>query len=175
MKSFAVAAFVAVAAAQYDVAPPAYNTSSVVVPVYSTSVTPGYSASESVGYSASSSSVEYSATTVECTGPTEVPVGPSYTFTYTGTETTTLTFSYPVSVPAGHAYTPAPVVPSTPAYPTSNGTVTSAPVPSYPAGTAAPSGTGYVTGKPSPSEFAGAAGKTGLSLLAVAGALAAFL
>ncbi|KAJ4303783.1 hypothetical protein N0V90_002684 [Kalmusia sp. IMI 367209] len=174
MKSFAVAAFVAVAAAvpQYEVAPPAYNSSSVAysTPVYSTPSIPEYSAS--------SSSVEYSATTVECSGPTEVPVGPSYTFTYTGTETTTLTFSYPVSAPAG-GYTPAPVAPSAPAYPTSNGTVPSAPAPSYPAGTAAPpapSGTGaYTPGTPSPSEFPGAAGKTGLSMLVVAGALAAFL
>jgi hypothetical protein len=104
----------------------------------------------------------------------QVPVGPSYTFTYTGTETTTLTFSYPVSAPVG-GYTPAPVAPSAPVYPTSNGTV-----PSAPAGTAAPtpapSGTGaYTPGTPSPTEFPGAAGKTGLSLLAVAGALAAFL
>ncbi|KAJ4347006.1 uncharacterized protein N0V89_010940 [Didymosphaeria variabile] len=176
MKSFAIAAFVAVAAAapQYEVAPPAYNTSSAVeTPAYSTPVAiPSYSA-------ASSSSVEYSATTVECSGPTEVPVGPSYTFTYTGSETTTLTFSYPVSAPAGE-YTPAPVAPSAPAYPTSNGTVPSAPSASYPAGTApgAPSATGSYA-VPSPSapatEFPGAAGKTGLSMLAVAGALAAFL
>lgn len=175
MKSFAIAAFVAVAAAapQYEVAPPAYNTSSAVE-------TPAYSTPVSVpSYAASSSSVEYSATTVECSGPTEVPVGPSHTYTYTGTEKTTLTFSYPVSVPAT-GYTPAPVAPSAPAYPTSNGTVPSAPAASYPAGTAAPkpSGTGSYT-VPSPSkpatEFPGAAGKTGLSLLAVAGALAAFL
>jgi len=170
MKYFAVAAFVAVAAAQYDVAPPSYDTTSVVVPVYSTPSVPEYSASVS--------SVESSTTTVECTGPTEIPVGPSYTFTYTGTETTTLTIPYPVSAPVG-GYTPAPVVPSAPAYPTSNGTVPSAPAPSYPAGTAAPpppAGTGaYTPGNPAPTEFPGAAGKTGLSLLAVAGALAAFL
>lgn len=123
MKSFAIAAFVAVAAAvpQYEVAPPAYNTSSAVE-------TPSYSTPVPVP--------SYAATTVECSGPTEVPVGPSYTFTYTGSETTTLTFSYPVSAPAGE-YTPAPVAPSAPAYPTSNGTVPSA-VPSYPAGTAVP-------------------------------------
>lgn len=37
-------------------------------------------------------------------------------------------------------------------------------------------GTGsYTPGQPAPSEFPGAAGKTGLSMLAVAGALAAFL
>jgi hypothetical protein len=65
MKSFAVAAFAAVAAAfpQYEVAPPAYNTTSVEVPVYSTPAS---------SYAAPSSSVEYSATTVECSGPTEV-------------------------------------------------------------------------------------------------------
>lgn len=130
MKSFAVAAFVAVAAAvpQYEVAPPAYNTTSIEKPAYSTpvEVSSAYSAAPT------SSKVEYSATTVECSGPTEVPVGPSYTFTYTGTASTTLTFSYPVSAPAGE-YTPAPVVPSAPAYPTSNGTV-----PAPPAGTGSP-------------------------------------
>lgn len=175
MKSFAVAAFAAVAAAfpQYEVAPPAYNsTSAVETPAYSTPAIPSYSA-------APSSSAEYStsATTVECSGPTEIPVGPSYTFTYTGSETTTLTFSYPVSAPAGE-YTPAPVAPSAPAYPTTNGTVPSAPAASYPAGTAAPSpsGTGaYTPGTPAPTEFPGAAGKTGFSMLVVAGALAAFL
>jgi hypothetical protein len=114
----------------------------------------------------------------ELTGK-QIPVGPSYTFTYTGTSTTTLTFTYPISAPAG-GYTPAPVAPSAPVYPTSNGTVPSAPAASYPAGTAAPtpapSGTGaYTPGTPSPTEFPGAAGKAGLSMLAVAGALAAFL
>lgn len=165
MKSFAIAAFAAVAVAfpQYEVAP-AYNTTSVEKPAYSTPAVPSYVASSS------SAKYSYAATTVECSGPTEVPVGPSYTFTYTGTETTTLTFSYPVSAPAGE-YTPAPVAPS---YPTSNGTA-----PSVPAGTApAATGTGSYT-VPSPSapatEFPGAAGKTGLSMLAVAGALAAFL
>lgn len=173
MKSFAVAAFVAVAAAvpQYEIAPPAYNTTSVEKPAYSTAVV----SSSAYSVAPSSSKVEYHATTVECSGPTEVPVGPSYTYTYTGTASTTLTFSYPASAPAG-AYTPAPVVPSAPAYPTSNGTV-----PAPPAGTGSPApppaaGTGsYTPGKPAPSEFPGAAGKTGLSMLAVAGALAAFL
>jgi hypothetical protein len=179
MKSFAIATFAAVAVAfpHYEVAP-VYNatSSSVEVPGYSTPV------------ASSSSKVEYSATTIECSGPTEVPVAPGYTYTYSGSETTTLTFSYPVSPPAG-GYTPVPVVPTevpsvptevpeVPSYPTGNGTV-----PQPPAGTAAPAppsptGTGSYT-VPSPSapapEFPGAAGKSGLSLLAVAGALAAFL
>ncbi|KAL5435910.1 hypothetical protein PMIN06_004688 [Paraphaeosphaeria minitans] len=174
MKCFAIAAFAAVAVAvpQYEVAPPAYNTTSVETPAYSTPAVPSYAASSS------SAKYSYSATTVECSGPTKIPVGPSHTFTYTGTETTTLTFSYPVSAPAGE-YTPAPVVPSVPSYPTSNGTVPSAPAGTAPAGTApAATGTGSYT-VPSPSapatEFPGAGAKSGLSLLAVAGALAAFL
>jgi hypothetical protein len=67
MKSFAVAAFVAVAAAfpQYEVAPPAYNTTSVEVPVYTTPAASSYAVS-------SSSYAVSSATTVECSGPTEV-------------------------------------------------------------------------------------------------------
>jgi hypothetical protein len=138
MKSFAIAAFVAVAAAvpQYEVAPPAYNsTSAVETPAYSTKVEePAYSAAPVP----TTSSVEYHATTIECSGPTEVPVGPSYTYTYTGSETTTLTFSYPASYPAGE-YTPVPVVPSVPVYPTGNATVpappaTGAPVSKLPPG-----------------------------------------
>jgi hypothetical protein len=159
MKSFAVAAFVAVAAAfpQYEAAP-----------VNSTSV--AYEpTSSSAGYGASTSSAEYQKTTFECSGPTEVPVAPGYTYTYTGSSSTTLTFSYPVATPpAGYLPTPIAPAPSAPAYPTSNGT---APAPAPPAGTAP----GYTPGKPEPSEFPGAAGKTGLSMLAVAGALAAFL
>lgn len=172
MKSFAVAAFVAVAAAvpQYEVAPPAYNsTSSVETPVYSTKVEePSYSAAPTT------SSVEYHATTIECSGPTEVPVGPSYTYTYTGSETTTLTFSYPASYPVGE-YTPVPVVPSVPVYPTGNATVPAPPATGAPA---PPTGTGSYTTPSNPPEtslFPGAAGKTGLSMFAVAGALVAFL
>lgn len=164
MKSFAVAAFVAVAAAfpQYEVAP-----------VNSTSVAYEAPSSSSAGYVASTSSAEYQKTTFECSGPTEVPVAPGYTYTYTGSSSTTLTFSYPVATPpAGYQPTPIAPAPSAPAYPTSNGTVPAPPAP--------PAGTGYTPGKPAPSsppteEFPGAAGKTGLSMLAVAGALAAFL
>lgn len=168
MKSFAIVAFAgaAVAFPQYEAAP--VNSTSVA---YSTPAMPSYVASAS-----SSSAPSYQATTVQCSGPTEIPVGPSYTYTYTGSESTTLTFSYPVSAPVGE-YTPVPVVPSVPSvpsYPTSNGTT-----PAPPAGTAPPAATGtgsYTVPSPSaPVNFPGAGAKTGLSMLAVAGALAAFL
>lgn len=147
MKSFAaVAAFVAAANAY------AYNTTAP--PTYETITTSAY--------------------TTVCPGPTEIPIAPGSTITVTEATTLTITdcpctITKPVETPS---YAPAPVVPS------------SAPAPYYPPGNSsstapAPSGTAptsvYPTGTPSPSEFPGAAGKTGLSLLAVAGALAAFL
>lgn len=120
--------------------------------------------------------------TTVCPGPTEIPIGPGKTITVTESTTLTITncpctISKPVYTPApsSPAYTPAP-----PVYPTSS------PAPYYPPGNSsapyvpAPTGTGvptsvYPTSTPTPSEFPGAAGKAGLSLLAVAGALAAFL
>jgi len=73
-------------------------------------------------------------------------------------------------VPATTAPAPTtyPAAPPAPVYPTANGTAPAPP--SYPTGTGAPT-----TGAPTPTEFPGAAGKAGLSLLAVAGALAAYL
>lgn len=164
MKSFAaVAAFVAAANAYaynttMPVAPPAYETTTV------------------------------SHFTTVCPGPTEIPVGPSSTITVTEATTLTVTdcpctLTYPVAptetpavpeVPSSAPVYPtsAPVVPTTaaPVYPTANGTAPVVPPPSYPTGTGAPT-----TGAPTPTEFPGAAGKAGLSLVAVAGALAAFL
>lgn len=155
MKSFAaIAAFVAAANAY------AYNYTAA--PVYETTIVSEY--------------------TTVCPGPTEIPIGPSSTITVTEATTLTITncpctISKPVStpaasVPAGSSvYTPAPVAPSSaaPYYPSGNASVPAV----YPTGTSASTPAG--TSTPSPSEFPGAAGKAGLSLLAVAGALAAFL
>ena len=174
MKSFAIVAFAgaAVAFPQYEAAP--VNSTSVA---YSTPAVPSYVASAS-----SSSAPSYQATTVQCSGPTEIPVGPSYhphlqvCASAPSVELLIDSHSYPVSAPVGE-YTPVPVVPSVPSvpsYPTSNGTT-----PAPPAGTAPPAATGtgsYTVPSPSaPVNFPGAGAKTGLSMLAVAGALAAFL
>jgi hypothetical protein len=153
MRSFAVVASFVAAANAY-----AYNYTTPAAPVYVTTVVSEY--------------------TTVCPGPTEIPVGPSSTITVTEATTLTVTdcpctVTYPAeSTPA---YTPpayTPVAPSSspaPYYPSGN-----ASVPVYPTGTTAPT-TPAGTSTPSPSEFPGAAGKAGLSLLAVAGALAAFL
>lgn len=154
MKSFvAIAAFVAAANAY------AYNTTTPLPPpVYETTTVSDY--------------------TTVCAGPTEIPVGPSSTITVTEATTLTITdcpctITYPVApttapeVPSTYV----PVVPSSvaPVYPTANGTVSASSV--YPTGTSAPTTAAPV----SPTEFPGAAGKAGLSLLAVAGALVAYL
>jgi hypothetical protein len=107
--------------------------------------------------------------------------------TYTVTEATTLTITdcpcTVIETPSGTPYVPvvpsetpevpvptskAPEVPEVP-YPSSNGT---APAPVYPTGTGAPA-----PSSSAPVEFPGAASHMGASgaLLAVAGALAAFL
>lgn len=158
MKSFAaVAALVAVANAY------AYNTNTTSTPV----APPTYE------------TTTVSHFTTVCAGPTEIPVGPSSTITVTEATTLTVTdcpctLTYPV-MPTEVPSTYVPVHPTTaappaPVYPTSNGTVPAPPAPVYPTGTGAPT-----TGVPAPTEFPGAAGKAGLSLLAVAGALAAYL
>jgi len=161
MKSFAaVAAFVAAANA-YAYLP--INTTSVAPPVYETTTV--------------------SSTEIVCPGPTEIPIGGGSTITVSTSTTLTITdcpctFTYPVvptevpEVPSTYVPgVPTSAVPAPPTYPTSNGTVPVAPAP-YPTGTAAPT-----TGAPAPgpTEFPGAAGKAGLSLLAVAGALVAYL
>jgi hypothetical protein len=148
-------------------------------------------------YAVNSTSLAYETTIVStistvCEGPTEIPVGPSSTITVTGHTTVIVTdcpctLTYPVApttAPAApSSYAPsessseAPAVPTTaapvaPVYPTgSNGTAPAAPTGSG----AAPTTGAPTTGAPTPTEFPGAAGKAGLSLVAVAGALAAFL
>jgi hypothetical protein len=80
-------------------------------------------------------------------------------------------------VPEVSTYVPAhptTVISGVPSYPTSNGTIPGAPAP-YPTGTGAPGVPTTGPATPTPTEFPGAAGKAGLSLLAVAGALVAYL
>jgi hypothetical protein len=130
--------------------------------------------------------------TTVCPGPTEIPIGPGKTITVTEATTLTITdcpctVSKPVytpapseapskgpsKVPTTPIYTP-PVVPGSsavPYYPSGNASVPVVPAPTGTPPPSVPSG----TSTPKPSEFPGAAGKAGLSLLAVAGALAAFL
>ena len=97
--------------------------------------------------------------------PTTISV-PEYTVTKPATSGTYAPV-VPSSKPASSPYVPVapsskPVTP----YPTGgNGTVPTLPTASAPAGSS----------KPTPTEFPGAGSKTGLSMLAVAGALAALL
>lgn len=158
MKSFgAIAAFVAVANAY------AYNTTSVEAPpVYETTTVNEY--------------------TTVCEGPTTIPVNPTSTITVSESTTLTITdcpctITYPVKPthapeepqePEHPIHTePAVPAPPKPVYPSGNATA-----PVYPTGTAAPTTPEQPV---TPTEFPGAAGKAGLSLLAVGGALAAFL
>ncbi|PVH96354.1 hypothetical protein DM02DRAFT_659259 [Periconia macrospinosa] len=159
MKSFAAIFFAAAAsAAVYQ--PVAINSTTPAPPVYKTTVVPQYTtvceAGATVTYGPSSYSTVSKHTTLTV---------PSYTIV-TPVPTAPVESKPATSAP----YTP--VKPSdkpvAPVYPTSNGTAPAAPLPT---GTAAPGAPGST---PAPA-FPGAAGKTGLSLLAVAGALAAFL
>lgn len=163
---------------------------------YPASSSPAYAASTpvySVEYPASSSSAKYEEypvtstkvveeTTFVCPTPTIVTYEEQ---TYTVTEATTLTVSsYTTTVvkttktpeaekPSSKHETPVystvpPVAPTHAPYPSKNATVPH----SVPQGTA----TGYPTStKPSTPEFTGAAAQAGVGLLAVVGALAAFL
>lgn len=176
MRSFAVIGFAAaVNAAAYGY--PAQNTTSVA-PVYQApSSQAGYVApSSAVGYPAYTTTTIKGLTTV-CNGPTTISVG---TKTYTVTKSTTLVDNdcvYTTTVPVKPTPTPvkpssAPVVPpvysSKPPvvpYPSKNGTA-----PTYPVATGVPTST-----KPSPSQFTGAAAQTGAAMLAIVGAMAAFL
>ncbi|KAF2240844.1 hypothetical protein BU26DRAFT_192681 [Trematosphaeria pertusa] len=88
----------------------------------------------------------------------------AYNYTAPPTESTTLTITNCPCTISKPVYTP-------PYYPPGN---SSAPYVPAPTGTGVPTSV-YPTSTPTPSEFPGAAGKAGLSLLAVAGALAAFL
>ncbi|KAF2631812.1 hypothetical protein BU25DRAFT_488355 [Macroventuria anomochaeta] len=166
---------------------PAYAAST---PVYSA----GYPVSSAPGYPVASSSVKYEEypvtstkvvkeTTFVCATPTVVTYEEK---TYSVTKATTLTVSsYTTTVvkttktpeaekPSSKPQTPVysasipPVAPSHAPYPSKNATVPH----SAPQGTA----TGYPTStKPSTPEFTGAAAQAGVGLLAVVGALAAFL
>ncbi|UPX09765.1 uncharacterized protein EKO05_0000448 [Ascochyta rabiei] len=204
MRSFAVLAMAASASAyaynptynvsssaveSYAASTPAYAAST---PVYAAS-TPGYAASSAPAYPVASSSTKYEEypvtstkviqeTTFVCPEPTVVTYEEK---TYSVTKATTLTVSsYTTTVvktthtpeaqkPSSKVETPVysasipSVAPTHAPYPSSNATV-----PTAPQGTA----TGYPTGtKPATPEFTGAAAQAGVGLLAVVGALAAFL
>ncbi|OAL45020.1 hypothetical protein IQ07DRAFT_591862 [Pyrenochaeta sp. DS3sAY3a] len=190
MRSFAVVAGFAAAANAYAYGyPPAYNTTSVAPPTYETSSAPVYpsypessKAPEYPSYPESSKApaypeypsyttteVKYGLTTV-CPEPTTVTYG---TKTYTVKSSTTIidedceyTTTYevkPTPSAAYPTYTPPAYTPKEPVYPTKNATTP------YPTGVK-PSST-----KPTTPEFTGAAAQAGVGLLAVVGAMAAFL
>jgi hypothetical protein len=198
MRSFAVVAGFAAAANAYAYGYPAYNTTSVAPPTYETSKAPEYPAypasSSAPGYPAypvSSKAPEYpsyTTTTVKglttvCAEPTTLKVG---TKTYTVTKSTTIIDNdceYTTTVPVKPTPTPVkpssapvkpssvpvvPVVSSKPPvvpYPSKNGTA-----PTYPVATGVPT-----SSKPAPPQFTGAAAQTGAAMLAIVGAVAAFL
>ncbi|KAF9696321.1 hypothetical protein EKO04_005324 [Ascochyta lentis] len=197
MRSFAVLAMAASASAYaynptYNVSSSAVESYAVSTPAYAAS-TPVYAASSAPAYPVASSSAKYEEypvtstkvveeTTFVCPEPTVVTYEEK---TYSVTKATTLTVSsYTTTVvktthtpeaekPSSKAQTPVysasvpPVAPSHAPYPSKNVTVSTAPQ-----GTA----TGYPTStKPSTPEFTGAAAQAGVGLLAVVGALAAFL
>lgn len=202
MRSFAVIAGLAASANAYAYGYPAYNETSSApsypavstpagYPVYGapSSAPVGYPvASSPAGYPVSSKAPEYpsyTTTTVKglttvCPEPTTLKVG---TKTYTVTKSTTIvdndceyTTTVPVKptpTPVKPSSAPAPVKPSSapapppvvPVYPSKNGTA-----PTYPVATGTPTST-----KPAPSQFTGAAAQTGAAMLAIVGAVAAFL
>lgn len=196
MRSFAVIAGLAASANAYAYGYPAYNETSSA-PAYPAVSTPaGYpvygapssSAPAYGAYPVSSKAAEYpsyTTTTVKglttvCPEPTTLKVG---TKTYTVTKSTTIvdddceyTTTVPVKptpTPVKPSSVPAPVKPSSavapppvhPVYPSKNGTA-----PTYPVATGTPTST-----KPAPSQFTGAAAQTGAAMLAIVGAMAAFL
>jgi hypothetical protein len=190
MHAFAVLAFAASAsaAAVYGEYAPAAN-STVVAPVYAASTPAGYAMSSVAAYPVSSKAPEYSTSVVHglttvCSEATTLTVG---TKTYVATKPTTIidndcTYTTsialvastpvagkPISAPVAHASSVAAIgTPPAALYPSKNGT---APVYGPGAtGTSAPTGT-----KPSASQFTGAAAQTGAAMLAIVGAVAAFL
>ena len=194
MRSFAVIAGLAASANAYAYGYPAVNETSSAPSYPAVSTPAGYpvynapssSAPAYGAYPVSSKAPEYpsyTTTTVKglttvCPEPTTVTYG---TKTYTVTKSTTLVdddCEYTTTVPVKPHPTPVkpssayPVKPSAPApppvapvYPSKNGTA-----PTYPVATGTPTST-----KPAPSQFTGAAAQTGAAMLAIAGALAAFL
>lgn len=176
MRSFAVIAGFAAAANAYAYGYPAYNTSSSAVEssssAYETKYTPVPVSSKYEEAPAYTTKVVTELTTV-CPEPTTITYG---TKTYTVSTSTTLTITdcpctvtepaKPTKTPVHSSYAPPPYHPAP--YPSQNSTK-----PHVPAG---PTGTGYpTTTKPTSPEFTGAAAQAGVGLLAVAGALAAFL
>jgi hypothetical protein len=192
MRSFAVFAGLAAAANAAAVYPPTYNTTSVAPPTYETSEAPAYpaypvssKAPEYPSYPVSSQPAEYYpeqpyytttkvlyGLTTYCPEPTTVVYGKK---TYTVKTATTIidddceyTTTYvvkPTPTPVKPTYAP-PVYSSQPpaVYPSKNATA-----PVYPTGVK-PSST-----KPATPEFTGAAAQAGVGLMAVIGAVAAFL
>lgn len=177
MRSFAVIGFAAAAnAAAYGY--PTVNTTSVAPPTY-----PAVSSPAGYPVSVVSSAPVYKTTVVTglstVCGPTTLSVG---TKTYTVTKSTTIvdkdcvyTTSYPAVKPTPEPVKPSSAVPNKPSappvvvpYPT-NGTA-----PAPPAGTAPPAAPPAST-KPAPPQFTGAAAQTGAALMAIVGAVAAFL
>jgi len=171
--TIAAAALVGAATASYEVyppAPPAYNTTTAVeTPVYPVE-TPVEYPTETPAYSTPEVPVYVTKTTdvyeTFCPGPTTITTNSK---TYTVTEATTLTITdcpctyvEETKTPEVPVPTYVPEVPEVP-YPSKN--VTSA------APTVAPTGS-YTAPPP---DFTGAAAKVGTGLLAVAGALVAFL
>jgi hypothetical protein len=194
MRSFAIVAGLAASANAYAYGYPAYNETSTA-PVYAASTPAGYVASSAPAYNAypvSSAAPAYTTTypvkglTTVCSEATSFSVG---TKTYVVTKPTTIidedceyTTTKVVKptpvVPAPgkpSAAVPTPVVPApgkpsvvvppTGPYPSKNGTA-----PTYAAPTGTPSST-----KPSTPQFTGAAAQAGVGMLAIFGAVAAFL
>jgi len=186
MRSFAVIAGLA-AAANAAAVYPAYNTTSVAPPTYKTSEAPAYPA-----YPVSSKPAEYypeypSYTTTKvlhglttvCPEPTTVTYGKK---TYTIKSSTTLidedceyTTTYVVKP------TPSAVKPTyaPPVYSSQPAVYSSQPAVVYPSKNATapvyPTGVKPTSTKPSTPEFTGAAAQAGVGLMAVIGAVAAFL
>jgi hypothetical protein len=190
MRSFAIVAGLAASANAYAYGYPAYNETSTA-PVYAASTPAAYAASSAPAYVASSAPA-YTTTypvkglTTVCSEATSFSVG---TKTYVVTKPTTIidedceyTTTQVVKptpvAPApgkptsavGTPAVPAPgkpsvVVPPVVPYPSKNGTA-----PTYAAPTGTPSST-----KPPTSQFTGAAAQAGVGMLAIFGAVAAFL
>ncbi|KAH7363712.1 hypothetical protein BKA66DRAFT_573407 [Pyrenochaeta sp. MPI-SDFR-AT-0127] len=196
MRSFAVIAGFAAAANAYAYGYPAYNTTSVAPPTYETSKAPEYPA-----YPESSKAPEYPAYPESSKAPEypSYPEAPAYTTTKVVTGLTTVC-PEPTTVTYGHKTytvkssttlidddceytttyevkpTPTPVKPTghyaPPAYSSAPPVV---PYPSKNATTPYPTGVKPSSTKPVTPEFTGAAAQAGVGLMAVIGAVAAFL
>lgn len=202
MRSFAIVAGLAASANAYAYGYPAYNETSTA-PVYAASTPAGYVASTPAGYNAypaaSSSAPGYNAYPVSSAPPAYTTTYPVKGLTTVCSEATSFsvgTKTYVVTKPTTiidedceytttevvkpTPYVPAPgkptpvvpapgkpsmVAPPVVPYPSKNGTA-----PTYAAPTGTPSST-----KPSTPQFTGAAAQAGVGMLAIFGAVAAFL